>query len=101
VLFVLPQLLLISDKWVDKTSFTLFKKKEKKTAELDGRVRVCGRVSGEFSGTIEGVIDAVIDGNVNLKLLSGSEANAAELVEAETIKTESIDEEKEADGCEE
>lgn len=101
VLFVLPQLLLISDKWVDKTSFTLFKKKEKKTAELDGRVRVCGRVSGEFSGTIEGVIDAVIDGNVNLKLLSGAEANAAELGEAETIKTESIDEEKEADGCEE
>jgi predicted RND superfamily exporter protein len=101
VLFVLPQLLLISDKWVDKTSFTLFKKKEKKTAELDGRVRVCGRVSGEFSGTIEGVIDAVIDGNVNLKLLSGAEANVAELVEAETIKTESIDEEKEADCCEE
>ena len=103
VLFVLPQLLLISDKWVDKTSFTLFKKKEKKTAELDGRVRVCGRVSGEFSGTIEGVIDAVIDGNVNLKLLSGAEVTT-ETTEEEISKSEPIEEEiveKEADGCEE
>jgi len=98
VLFILPQLLLISDKWVDKTSFTLFKKKEKKTAELDGRVRVCGRVSGEFSGTIEGVIDAVIDGNVNLKLLSGAEIEKTE-PEAEENVVASI-EGKEADGCE-
>ena len=71
VLFVLPQLLLISDKLVDKTSFTLFKKKEKKETALDGRVRVCGRVSGELSGWIEGDIDAIIDGNVKLSLHSG------------------------------
>ena len=71
VLFVLPQLLLISDKIVDKTSFTLFKKKEKKEEVHDGRVRVCGRVSGELSGYIEGEIDAIIDGNVKLNLLSG------------------------------
>ena len=71
VLFVLPQLLLISDKLVNKTSFTLFKKKEKKETALDGRVRVCGRVSGELSGWIEGDIDAIIDGNVKLSLHSG------------------------------
>ena len=71
VLFVLPQLLIISDKLVEKTSFTIFKRKEQKEKEVDGRVRVCGRVSGELSGTIDGVIDAVIDGNVNLRLLSG------------------------------
>ena len=84
VLFVLPQLLLISDKLVDKTSFTLFKKKEEKAAEADGKMHVCGHVSGEISGSIEGVIDAYIDGNVNLKLLSGN-----------------IDKEKEVDSCEE
>ena len=84
VLFVLPQLLLVSDKLVEKTSFTIFKKKEKREANVDGRVRVCGRVSGELSGNIEGVIDAVIDGNVNLKLLSGE-----------------INEEKEVNGSEE
>ena len=71
VLFVLPQLLLISDKIVDKTSFTLFKKKEEKTEEADGRVHVCGRVSGQLNGYIEGDIDAIIDGNVKLNLLSG------------------------------
>ncbi len=83
VLFVLPQLLLISDKLVDKTSFSLFKKKEKKEAEIDGRVRVCGRVSGELSGSIEGVIDAVIDGNVNLKLLSGDITEEKEVMKNE------------------
>ena len=52
-------------------SFTLFKKKETKETERDGRVRVCGRVSGELNGWIEGEIDAVIDGNVKLSLRSG------------------------------
>jgi len=71
VLFVLPSLLLVSDKLVDKTSFNLFKKKEKAEEVHDGRVYVSGRVSGEIHGVIDGEIDAVIDGNVNLNLLSG------------------------------
>lgn len=83
VLFVLPQLLLISDKLVRKTSFNLFKKKDTETAQADGRVRVCGQVSGELNGWIEGEIDAVIDGRVNLSLRSGQ-----------------VNEEKEADGDE-
>ena len=72
VLFVLPQLLLVSDKLVEKTSFSFTKKKEKKETNLDGRVRVCGRVSGVIEGEIDGVIDAVIDGNVKLNLHSGN-----------------------------
>ena len=70
VLFVLPQLLLVSDKLVDKTTFklSLWDKNEKKAS---GTTRVCGRVKGEINGTVNGVIDAVIDGNVNLTLLSG------------------------------
>ena len=71
VLFVLPQFLLVGSKLVDKTSFTLFKKKEKQSEEADGAVRVCGLVSGEVSGRIDGVIDAVIDGSVKLTLHSG------------------------------
>lgn len=71
VLFVLPSLLLVSDKLVDKTSFKLFKKKKKAEEIHDGRVYVSGRVSGEIHGVIDGEIDAVIDGNVNLNLLSG------------------------------
>ena len=71
VLFVLPQLLLVSDKLVEKTTFHLFKKKEKATHSGDGKMRVAGVVSGEVHGTINGRIDAVIDGNANLTLLSG------------------------------
>ena len=71
VLFVLPQLLLISDKLVDKTSFNLFKRKEKPEHRSVGKMQVSGVVNGEINGTIHGRIDAVIDGNVNLTLLSG------------------------------
>ena len=70
VLFVLPQFLLVSEKIIDKTTFNLFKKKEKATATADGRMRVNGYVSGEINGRIDGVIDAIIDGNVNLNLHS-------------------------------
>ena len=70
VLFVLPQLLLISDKLVDKTSFTLFKKKDK-IREASGKMRVVGVVNGELHGTIHGRIDAIVDGDVNLTLVSG------------------------------
>ena len=72
VLFVLPQLLLISDKLVDKTSFNLFKKKEKKESTVDGRMHVQGYVSGEIHGYINGVVDAIIDGNATLSLHSAT-----------------------------
>ena len=71
VLFVLPQLLLISDKLVEKTSFTLFKKKENQPKTADGRIYLNGYVSGEINGRFEGVVDGTIDGNVNLTLHSG------------------------------
>ncbi len=70
VLFVLPQLLLVGDKIVEKTRFR-FTKKRKATEINDTKVRVSGRVTGDFNGTIDGVIDAVLDGDVNLTLLSG------------------------------
>jgi predicted RND superfamily exporter protein len=70
VLFVLPQLLLIGDKIVEKTRFRFLKKKNA-TEIQNSKVRVSGRVTGNFNGNIDGVIDAVLDGDVNLTLLSG------------------------------
>jgi uncharacterized membrane protein YdfJ with MMPL/SSD domain len=70
VLFVLPQLLLITSKLVDKTSFTLETNK-KSTSSYGKKIRINGMVSGEINGTVNGVIDAVIDGNVNLTLHTG------------------------------
>ena len=66
VLFVLPQLLLVGDKLITKTSFKSKKKVEEKETVADGSMYICGYVSGEISGTIQGNIDAIIDGNVKL-----------------------------------
>ena len=70
VLFVLPQLLLVGDKIVEKTKLSFIKKKNA-TEIKNSKVKVSGRVTGDFNGTIDGVIDAVLDGDVNLTLLSG------------------------------
>ena len=77
VLFVLPQLLLVGNKIVEKTRFSFMKKKNA-TEIRDSKVRVSGRVTGDFSGTIDGVIDAVLDGDVNLTLLSGESSEKKE-----------------------
>ncbi|MBQ8302320.1 MAG: MMPL family transporter [Clostridia bacterium] len=78
VLFVLPALLLISDKLVEKTSFNLFKKKEKTAEEIDGRVYLSGKISGEIHGRVEGTIEGFVDGNANITLLSGAKIEKKE-----------------------
>ncbi|MGN1346633.1 MAG: MMPL family transporter, partial [Eubacteriales bacterium] len=70
VMFVLPQILLVGGGLVDKTSFSVPKVAERKTAK--GRIRVEGLVQGEIHGTVRGTVNAVIDGDVNLKLISGN-----------------------------
>ena len=77
VLFVLPQLLLISDKLVDKTTFKT-NKKEQKAKITASKTRINGRVDGQINGRIVGVIDAVIEGDVNLTLLSGKNIDETE-----------------------
>ena len=82
VLFVLPQLLLIGDKFVEKTTFRV-KKKEQKTRITENKTRINGRVNGQINGRIVGVIDAVIEGDVNLTLLSGKNISEKEELEDE------------------
>lgn len=70
VMFVLPQILLIGEKIIDKTSFSIpVTIKEKKTT---GKIRLDGKVYGEVSGIIRGEIHALVDGDVDIKLLSGT-----------------------------
>lgn len=81
VMFVLPQILLIGSKIIDKTSFaipTVLKQKQ-----VSGRVSVDGFVTGEISGTFSGMIRGIVDGDVNLNLISGT---AEEVAETETEK---------------
>ncbi len=69
VMFVLPQILLLGEKVIDKTSFSVPKKIKKRNRH--GRVRVDGLVRGEISGEISGIVHAVVDGEVNLTVISG------------------------------
>ena len=70
VMFVLPQILLIGGKVVDKTSFSMPNVSKKHTSH--GRVRVDGMVRGEIHGVVSGIIHATVDGDVDLNLISGS-----------------------------
>ena len=70
VLFVLPQILLVGEKLIDKTSFVV--KSAVKHRNAAGRVRVDGVVHGEISGLVSGTMHATVDGDVDVKLISGS-----------------------------
>ncbi len=83
VMFVLPQILLLGGRIVDKTSFSMPVKRQ--SANTRGRVRVNGVVRGEINGTISGIVRATVDGDVNLNVLSGS---AAEIEEGVTEELE-------------
>ncbi|MGN1030076.1 MAG: RND transporter, partial [Butyricicoccaceae bacterium] len=72
VMFVLPQILLLGSKIVDKTSFSMPVKEQ--TVSAGGRVRIEGVVRGEIHGTISGTVRATVDGDVNLNVISGSVA---------------------------
>lgn len=70
VLFVLPQILLVGGKLVDKTSFSMHHV-VLHTNTASGRVRVNGMVQGEVNGSVAGTMNAIVDGNVHLTVLSG------------------------------
>ena len=70
VMFVLPQILLIGGKVVDKTSFSMPNISKKHTSH--GRVKVDGMVRGEIHGIVSGTMHATVDGDVDLNLISGS-----------------------------
>lgn len=67
VMFVLPQILLLGDTIIEKTSFTLKRKEliQKRSGNMwvNGRVRgyVCGIVDANISGVIRGEISAQLD----------------------------------------
>ena len=69
VMFVLPQILLLGGKIVDRTSFSMPAATKQKTAS--GHIKVDGMVRGEIHGFVSGIVRADINGQVDLNLLSG------------------------------
>lgn len=72
VLFILPQILLLGDKLIEKTSFAVNLPMPVSTQKESGIVRVDGMVSGQINGVVMGTMHAIVRGDVNAMIVSGS-----------------------------
>ena len=70
VMFVLPQILILGGKILEKTSFSMPAANRAKRSST--RVAVDGLISGEIRGKVNGVFRGTVEGDVDLRLLSGS-----------------------------
>lgn len=78
VLFALPQILLLGDKIIEKTSFDVNLSLPVSQQNASGLVRVDGLVQGHIDGMVVGVMHATIRGNVNVLMQSGKVVPAEE-----------------------
>ena len=69
VMFVLPQILLLGDRVISRTSFAM--PKVSRAHEGTGSITVDGMISGTVNGTLRGVFRGTITGDTDLRLLSG------------------------------
>ena len=87
VMFVLPQILLLGDKIIEKTSFSI--SVPVRTQSARGVVYVNGRINGKVSGTITGTVRGIIRGDVNALVESGElKLLSEEFEEHEEVKNE-------------
>ncbi len=70
VMFVLPQILLIGDGLIAKTTFEI--ERPIKTKEESGTVVINGAIRGTINGTVIGTMNAVVRGDVKAMVVSGS-----------------------------
>ena len=70
VLLVLPQLLLLGEKLIDVSSFSMNSPIQR--SRRVGFTRIDGVVTGEISGRIHGIVHAYVDGEVDVNLVRGT-----------------------------
>ena len=70
VMFVLPQILILGGRILEKTSFSM--PTVNRQTHSSRRVAVDGLITGEIRGTVNGVFRGTIEGDVDVRLLSGS-----------------------------
>ncbi len=75
VMFVLPQILLIGDRIIEKTAFDV--EMPVRMREESGTVVVNGTIRGTVNGTVIGVMNAIVRGDVNAVIVSGSMEKAS------------------------
>ncbi len=76
VMLILPTVVVMCDKFIDKTSFSAIKKEdgsEKARRDLSGLVVVNGRIRGNVSGFMDGIFVGVIKGDMNARVELGQE----------------------------
>ncbi len=76
VMFVLPQILLVGDKLIEKTTFEI--ERPVKTKEETGTVVINGAIRGTINGTVIGTMNAVVRGDVKAIVVSGSMEKASD-----------------------
>lgn len=86
VMFALPQILLLGEKIIDRTSFAV--SIPIKMDKTTGLIRVDGRIQGQVDGIIVGEVHGYIKGNANLLINTGQaqEVNDTSKTEEELIK---------------
>lgn len=91
VMMVLPQIVLLCDKLIEKTSFAKKAIDEQKTArrEMSGLIVVNGRIRGNVSGFVDGVFYGLIKGDVDARVELGSN-NEKLLTEGKFIDGEEV-----------
>ncbi len=77
-MFVLPQILLVGDKIIEKTAFVM--NMPIRTKNATGLLRVDGLVRGKIDGTVTGTMRAIVRGNVSAYVEAG---DVTELTEEE------------------
>ena len=87
VLFVLPQILLIGTRIVDRTSFAVPKLVARSSG--NGRMRVNGIVQrARSTGSVAGTMNAIVDGDVQLTVISGNVSQELDDNEKQEVQNE-------------
>ncbi len=89
VMFVLPQILLLGDVIIEKTSFTL--KRRDLIQKHSGYIRVNGRVRGYVSGIVDAQITGIIHGEVSAQLDSDAAEDMKAKVDRQIINHIDVD----------
>lgn len=83
VMFVLPQILLLGDTIIEKTSFTL--KRRDLIQKRSGYMRVNGRVRGYVSGIVDAQICGIVHGEISAQLESDAAEEMTQRVDRQII----------------
>ena len=75
-MFVLPQILLVGDKIIEKTAFVM--NMPIRTRNTSGLMKVDGLVRGRIDGVVTGTMNAIVRGNVSAYVEAGDVTELSE-----------------------